>query len=261
MIGFSDKNDKNSEKRESKDTEQIDSKQEINSDTIWWSTESRASYSVLKNYIPGDETPDPDRSVTLTTQGTYAFLYHVQNLCIRWDGHISVGVYSPGEDFPLVVNLIYYLRKCGHNCVKSKTSWHLVYNTAFGPKSNETFPYSYVKDMNFDCSQSYDDIVSQFNTSFRSDHSLPYPINVVRNVARLNARTKYIFASDIELYPSVGIVSGFLQLLERQKSGLLPIIPQNNPHVYVIPIFEVKAGVDPPLNKSQLRALMKSGES
>lgn len=200
----------------------------------------------------------PLRSVTLTTQGTFSFLYHIENLCLRWDGHLSVAVYAPGTDFPLVVNLIYYMRKCRHNCVKDKTSWHLVYDMAFGPKSNRTYPQSYVDD--FDCSLSFENIVEKFSTSFRSDHSLPYPINVVRNVARLNAQTKYVFASDIELYPSVGIVSSFLDLLDREKSGLIPLINEKNPHVYVIPIFEVKAGVEPPRNKSELRTQFKSGE-
>ncbi len=42
-------------------------------DMIWWSTETRRSNQVLKNDIPSDEKPDNDRSVTLTTQGTYEF--------------------------------------------------------------------------------------------------------------------------------------------------------------------------------------------
>jgi N-acetyllactosaminide beta-1,3-N-acetylglucosaminyltransferase len=113
--------------------------------------------------------------------------------------------------------------------------------------------------MNFDCSQSFNDIVDKFSARFRSDHSLPYPINVVRNVARINAQTNYIFASDIELYPSVGIVSAFFELLDREKRGLVPLVSNSNPHVYIIPIFEVKAGFDPPLNKSELRTLIKSG--
>ncbi|XP_054155206.1 beta-1,4-glucuronyltransferase 1-like [Oppia nitens] len=228
---------------------------------IWWSTETRGSYTVLKNYIPSSETPDRMRNVTLTTQGTYSFLYHLENLCIRWDGFISVGVYAPGLDFPLAVNLIYYLRKCGHQCVSAKTTWHMVYDSLHSPHSNTSLPSSYVEDMNFDCLQSFDNIVSKFNTTFRSDHSLPYPINVVRNVARLNSQTKYIFASDIELYPSVDIVSGFMRLHDRISSGLVPNINLTHPLVYVIPIFEVKANIEPPMNKSQLKTLIKSGNA
>ncbi len=38
-----------------------------NEDMIWWSTETRGSYSALKNYIPSDEKPDYNKSITLTT--------------------------------------------------------------------------------------------------------------------------------------------------------------------------------------------------
>ncbi len=54
-----------------------------NEDMIWWSTEIHRSYSVLKHCIPIDEKPDYNRSVTLTTQGTYEFLYHIEILCKR----------------------------------------------------------------------------------------------------------------------------------------------------------------------------------
>jgi hypothetical protein len=53
-----------------------------------------------------------------------------------------------------------------------------------------------------------------------------------------------VFAIDIELYPSVSIVSAFFDLLGREKKGLVPFI--FNPHVYVLPVFEVKAEVEPP---------------
>jgi N-acetyllactosaminide beta-1,3-N-acetylglucosaminyltransferase len=113
--------------------------------------------------------------------------------------------------------------------------------------------------MNFDCSQSFSEIVDKLNVSFRSAHSLPYPINVCRNVARINARTNYVFPIDIELYPSLGLVSAFFELLDREKKGLVPMISNSNPHVYVLPNFEVKANIEPPNNKSELRRLFKLG--
>lgn len=61
-----------------------------------WTTQNRGSYSVIYNYIAADNTPSFNQSVTLTTQGTYEFLYHVEFLCQRWDGPISVAVYAPG---------------------------------------------------------------------------------------------------------------------------------------------------------------------
>ena len=214
----------------------------------------------MKNYITSYEIPDYNRSITLTTQGTYEFLYHIEILCRRWDGHISVGVYSPGHDFQTSINLIYYLRECKNSCVKRKTSWHFIYDTIYSPQSNISFPNSYVNHMNISCDNSFEDVLKKYNKSFRSSNSLTYPISVVRNVARLNARTEYVFASDIELYPSLGIVPAFLDLIDREKSGLVPMISINKSHVYVLPIFEVKKTVEPPMTKPELIQLLKSGD-
>ena len=78
---------------------------------------------------------------------------------------------------------------------------------------------------------------------------------MVRNVARLSARTKYVMAIDIELYPSVGLVSQLLQLVERQKLEL----GSTGPHVYALPVFELEEGTTPPNDKTQLISLFESG--
>ena len=232
----------------------------INVETIWWTSEIRGKYSVLRDYIQGSLQAEPDmKSITLTTQGTYDFLHHVQHLCDRWEGFISVSVYAPGDDFRLAVNVIYYLRQCTDKCVTERVYWHLVYDTLYAP-ANLTVPAAYLETPNFDCNIPLDESIKlfNFNTEFRKNNSLPYPINVLRNVARVSSKTKYLFASDIELYPSVGIVPGFFDLLERENNGKAPLENSKNPHVYVIPIFEVKADKNPPKTKSELSSLFAS---
>ena len=41
--------------------------------------------------------------------------------------------------------------------------------------------------------------------SYRSMNNLTYPVNVGRNIARQSATSHFVFASDIELYPSPGM--------------------------------------------------------
>ena len=221
----------------------------------WLETETRGRYTVLKNFVSGDITPDPLKTITMTTQSTYQYLYHIEEQCKRWEGPISVGVYAPGPEYALNVHLIYYLRICKHECIKSNISWHLVYDTESDPKTSDSYPFCHIESMNFECNQSFDDIIKEYKTSINSNHSLIYPINVIRNVARLSARTKYVMAIDIELYPSVGLVSQFLQLVEREKAGQVSTSRQ----VYVLPVFELKTGATPPTNKTQLLSLFKSG--
>lgn len=77
-------------------------------------------------------------------------------------------------------------------------------------------------------------------------------------MARLSSPTQFLIASDIELYPSINIVSMFLDLLKRERHGLVPYINSTH-HVYVIPIFEVKAGLSPPETKLELKKMVKKG--
>lgn len=44
--------------------------------------------------------------------------------------------------------------------------------------------------------------------------NLTYPVNVLRNIARQNAPTYYVLASDAELYPSPNLVADFMQVLD-----------------------------------------------
>ena len=219
--------------------------------SILWSVETRGRYTALTNFVSSDIIPKPIDSITLTTQSTYQYLYHIEEQCKRWEGPISVGVYAPGHEFSLNVHLIYYLRFCGNQCIQSNISWHLIYETESDPKTSDSYPFCDIEAMNFNCSQSFDDIVRRYKNSIVSKYS--YPINVVRNVARLNVRTKYVMAIDIELYPSVGLVPQFMQLVEREKALL-----RKSPHVYVLPPFELERGTIPPTNKIQLIKLFKS---
>ncbi|XP_013791575.1 beta-1,4-glucuronyltransferase 1-like [Limulus polyphemus] len=93
------------------------------------------------------------------------------------------------------------------------------------------------------------------NLTYVVSNNLPYPINVARNVARLNAKTHYVFASDVELYPSENIIPRFLRLVENMKKKNSNFATKRQ--VFVLPVFEVKSGIQPPTRKEDLRTLMK----
>lgn len=78
--------------------------------------------------------------------------------------------------------------------------------------------------------------------------NLTYPVNLLRNVARMNAGTHYILASDAELYPSLNMIAPFFDMIRRNES----ILHLGRPKVFVLPIFEVYANQTVPDNKAQL---------
>lgn len=195
------------------------------------------------------------------SSGTHDFLHHSVELCDRWEGYISLAVYAPGDDFRLALNMIYYLRQCCNRCVADRIHWHLVFESIYAPR-NASAATAFLETQNFDCGVPLEQTIRLLNldSNFRATKGLPYPINVLRNVARINAKTKYVFASDIELYPSVGIVPAFFKLLEREKAGQIGLINKSNPHVYVTPIFEVKQTVKAPRTKAELVQLFRKSK-
>lgn len=84
--------------------------------------------------------------------------------------------------------------------------------------------------------------------TYKSQKKLLYPVNVGRNIARESATTHYILASDIELYPSPGVIPDFLEMVRRQD----PPLRHKNPKVFPLSIFEIEANSSLPNDKTEL---------
>ncbi|ERL92849.1 hypothetical protein D910_10156 [Dendroctonus ponderosae] len=80
-----------------------------------------------------------------------------------------------------------------------------------------------------------------------------YPINVCRNAAREAAKTDFVLVSDIELMPSKGLASRFIDMTESYKCEA----PNCKKRIFVVPVFEVDSKEDLPRNKRQLVNLMR----
>lgn len=282
----SDNNQDNNQEKPLK-AEPVESDRGEESKRPWWKFENRSSYSVLRNYVIASSQKidvdgsilrkdDFDSSVTYTTQGSYEFLHHAEQLCKRFDGPVSIAVYAPSSEFQIAVNLIYYLRECGHPCVRQNISWHMIYDSLMKVDNLDInkYPDEFLIDnnvnLNFNCSVRYKDYQASLTRIYehetdksvinvRAKNHLPYPINVLRNVARLSANTKHVLASDIELYPSTHIVRMFRKMLAKEKRGQLKLVDASKPHVYILPIFEVEASATAPETKQQLVQMLKKG--
>lgn len=88
---------------------------------------------------------------------------------------------------------------------------------------------------------------------YKTQHNLTYPINVGRNLARMAALTHFVFANDIELYPSPGLPRKFLQMIATSGK----ISNRHNPRVFPLPVFEIEAGYEVPWNKNELLRLLR----
>ncbi|XP_022257556.1 beta-1,4-glucuronyltransferase 1-like [Limulus polyphemus] len=220
-------------------------------------------YCVLENSYKAEKTAGFNSTVTLTTQATSGFEYHVEQLCRRWQGPISVALYVPADDFRQSRENIEYLRDCGHRCVRHWVTWHLFYDLLHPPtttllESTRILTNTAWKTNGSRTGRSKSKCKSKplFNTeSYVRRKVLPYPINVARNIARMAAKTHYVFASDIELYPSENIIPRFIRLIDDLKNKTPNFSTKRQ--VFVLPVFEVQLGTEPPTKKPDLKLLME----
>ena len=90
--------------------------------------------------------------------------------------------------------------------------------------------------------------------TYRIGNDLVYPINIGRNIARETVNTHFVFASDVELYPSPGLITDFLDMIRQQDQLELH---RRNPRVFVNAIFEIDIGHDLPKTKGELLDLLE----
>ena len=107
----------------------------------------------------------------------------------------------------------------------------------------------YINQSHGDCAAS--DIQLMKSETERKQRGMTYPINVARNIARMQAETERVLVSDIELLPSENLASGFLEMLHGR--------PLRTNVAFVVPVFEIEANEKPPGNKHQLLAALKTG--
>ncbi|KAB0798387.1 hypothetical protein PPYR_09380 [Photinus pyralis] len=217
-----------------------------------YSVGKRNSYVVLYNYVTSSKRFNCEESVTYVTHADFTFLDNLGPLLEKWNGPISLAMHAPGTDFYKTVESIAYLRRCTSQ-VAELVTFHLFFLEDHAP--NEIPHPSFIANMTYNCSTNPPFENVDRKDMYVSKHSLIYPINVGRNVARVSAETYYVFTSDIELYPSPNVIPQFLNLIAACDYKMLPY----KPVVFVLHIFEIEKGYDVPTNKTDLIRLLKRG--
>jgi N-acetyllactosaminide beta-1,3-N-acetylglucosaminyltransferase len=82
-------------------------------------------------------------------------------------------------------------------------------------------------------------------------NNMPYPQNHLRNQARKNCQTQYIYLTDVDIIPSIGMADNLDQFLRNLQREEL--------RAYVIPVYEIDEKAEFPRNKSEILKLVKDG--
>ena len=181
--------------------------------------EQNGGFYVLRNYI----TADHDfircyETITISTFGDYTFVDNIVPLIERWLAPVSLALYAPGSDFNKTLSAIMYWRNCNgesSDLIKKFVTFHMVFENnhmpGYIPQDFDSLETS------FQCDKKASFLLDK-DAEYKKVNNLTFPINLLRNVARRSALTHFVFASDIELYPSVGLVDTFLDLIMRNPS-------------------------------------------
>lgn len=215
----------------------------------------RGDYWVLYNYIPASRQFHCWESITYTTHADYTFLDNLETLLDRWRGPISIALHAPGTDFPLTLSTIHYLRECTSPLVPELVTFHIYFPSKHVPKQVPSFDK--ILDEHYNCSIPPPWVNSTPTSTYKAQKKLLYPVNVGRNIARESAQTHYILPSDIELYPSPGVIPDFLEMIHRQDSPLL----HKHPKVFPLSIFELESNMSLPNNKKELVSMLRNGSA
>ncbi|XP_076631121.1 beta-1,4-glucuronyltransferase 1 [Colletes latitarsis] len=214
----------------------------------------RGDYWVLYNYVPMSMAVRCWESVTYTTHADYTFLDNLEPLLERWRAPISIAMHAPGTDFPATLDAIKYSRNCGSPLVSQLVTFHVFFSSKHVPKVVP--PSEKVMSGTYNCTLGPPWINVTLSKMYKNEKKLLYPVNVGRNIARESAPTFYVFASDIELYPSPNLPAKFLDMIRRKDQ---PALYKPNPKVFVLSIFEVDEKNQPPNNKTHLIQMLKAG--
>ncbi|KAL1509155.1 hypothetical protein ABEB36_003937 [Hypothenemus hampei] len=176
--------------------------------------------------------------------------------CKYWEGPISVAAYIPDGDPKVILESVLHLCYCEPQM--SRVSLHLVFrkDLALSFYLSKLMPPVRCDLQEISIQQSANMNIQPSNDSNITNNW--YPINVCRNAARQAALTEYVLVCDVELMPSQGLASRFIDMTESYKC-LEPETCQKR--VFVVPVFEVENTEELPRNKQQLVQLMEQSKA
>lgn len=216
-----------------------------------------SNHWALVNYVPANHgSVRCSTSVSYTTHGDYRYLDNVAPLVERWQAPISLAIYAPGADFEETVNSIMWLRQCApeRELIKQWVTFHIYFPVDHVP--DRVYARNSLSNMKLKCSKLAPFVGVSKAALYRTQQQLDYPINMGRNIAKQAALTHYILASDIELYPTPGLVDGFLKMLSTNIH-----LARSNASVFPLNIFEVEANATVPSTKNELMILLATGKA
>ncbi|XP_014605364.1 PREDICTED: beta-1,4-glucuronyltransferase 1 [Polistes canadensis] len=189
--------------------------------------------------------------VCLATQSSVEKLHSIVQVAHQWTGPMSVALYVAGdEEFEVLQKYLLYLKKC-YEPIRERISFSLAVPKVRPPKKQ---PRTFALPDIIDCAKpeaTLNELVSGISveqTNWRTRNV--YPQNHMRNLARKNCQSDYVFLTDVDIVPSLNLTGALDDFLRNENCDKC---------AYVIPTYELDLRVRFPPNKSDLVRLARKG--
>ena len=215
----------------------------------------RASSLGSRNHVRQD--------LSIITQTSISQLYHLEDIVNRWNGLISVAIFALKNDLLDTIELILHLCQC-NSAIRFNTSFHLVYPLSaplppIGATTSPPHPSIEYLIKKHNC-----DNISLIIQSFQpgvinyAHNGVAYPNNLLRNVARRNCLTEYMFTIDIDLVPNNNLRKQFIEF--AKENNLFTDTESELKTVFVVPAYEVNVEKIP-IDKANLLRMIQMNEA
>ncbi|KAH8403264.1 hypothetical protein KR222_009331 [Zaprionus bogoriensis] len=208
--------------------------------------EQNGDYWIYNDFIRSTSSGmKSNTSITLTTYGTWRDLKYMGWLLVRWSAPISMTLYVHENEFEQTLQQIYYIRYCTAYAT-AWTQWvsvQLVFSDKHFPKALHSFSWEYPH-RSLRCGPEK----QMISDSLAFDaQNIYYPVNLLRNVARLNAKTFYVLTLEPKMLPTKHFVKKFFEVLDGYE------IRKPLRSIYCIPVFpQVSRDSQVPIDKRAL---------
>uniref|UniRef100_F7DZH0 Beta-1,4-glucuronyltransferase 1 n=1 Tax=Xenopus tropicalis TaxID=8364 RepID=F7DZH0_XENTR len=208
--------------------------------------DSSGQYWIYRHLLPHEKGNWKDLDVVLASHASVNNLGHLQDLVQHWDGRISLALFaSNAVQAKLAVMFVYALSQlCPH--VRQRVSFHLVC------KSSDRVTFPELEDLSDfatlpNCEAVFSKAADMGIKVVNYAGNASYPNNLLRNVARAGIESAaYVLVVDIDMVPSEGLRSGFVNLATGGVDQHL---------VFVVPAFEIRHTRRLPSTKEELMRL------
>ncbi|CAG2235939.1 B4GAT1 [Mytilus edulis] len=185
--------------------------------------DSSGSYNIITDiFCHEDSSPTLHNDVTLVSQTSSNNLDDVIALSERWDGAISISVFTHFKDLQFAMDKLLHLHLCFPK-IQNRVHFHLVY-----PLDNDIsldeLKHNFV-------SSNCENSMKTFHHQNYEIEGIEYPHNLLRNTAVKFCVKQAMFLIDIDMLPNKYLRREFNTFVQSFK---------NDSVVFVVPSFESK---------------------